>query len=98
PPDPTPFPYTTLFRSRLEDPPRRARRPHRAEGGDVGDVGILRIDPDLGDLPGLDQAHVGPGLPGIGGLVDPVAMRDVAADRELRSEEHTSELQSLAYL
>src|SRR2546425_2651913 len=86
PPRSTLFPYTTLFRS-----------VHVGEGGKPG----LREDPD-GEL------LVGAGEPDDEGhrqaklsrrLDD--AVRHVEATRQLRltrSEEHTSELQSLAYL
>src|SRR2546425_6552703 len=75
PPRSTLFPYTTLFRSRLQD--------HAA-------VRIELVVPRVEDEPGADDL-VGEGD---GGGVHR-SEREVAAER---SEEHTSELQSLAYL
>src|ERR1041384_3279759 len=48
-----------------------------------GFAGETEMPTDLGDLPRLHQSHVRPGLPRVGALVDPVAVGDVAADREL---------------
>src|SRR2546425_5494736 len=86
PPRSTLFPYTTLFRSHRV---RLAVRDHLRvkDDADVGkrDLADL-IDRFIGDPHiTLDRSHP---------LLGPVE-RD---DRELRSEEHTSELQSLAYL
>src|SRR5687767_15488952 len=64
------FPYTTLFRSALPEPPQRA------------EIVAEHFDRDVG---ARARQHV----------VD--AVRDRLADGH-RSEEHTSELQSLAYL
>ena len=50
-----------------------------AHGGDVGDVGVFGVDLDGADLLGVGKAHVLPGLAGVGGLVDPVAVGGVAA-------------------
>src|SRR2546425_6315288 len=55
------------------------------------------------DLLGLGEPHELPCLPAVGSLEDAVTVGDVAANRilpgaDVRSEEHTSELQSLAYL
>src|SRR2546425_7785845 len=83
PPRSTLFPYTTLFRSHGD----RLRGPGE-RGADVGRhvVGALGVVLVVGVLGG---DAVGPAL-------------QVAEDRGigvlLRSEEHTSELQSLAYL
>src|SRR5687767_15329843 len=65
PPRSTLFPYTTLFRSRVETP--------------------------LGSA-------LGAALGGLSGLVAPDHHPARVQARVLRSEEHTSELQSLAYL
>src|SRR5690606_14656445 len=54
-----------------------------AERRDVDDVRVRGVDRDLADVAGRLQAHVLPALSGIGGLVDAVAARDVAADRRL---------------
>src|SRR5687767_15212795 len=76
PPRSTLFPYTTLFRSRLErGPGGRRRAPVRGRGGPQGRRRGARA---RGEHPA--QPGGGPAL------------------RVLRSEEHTSELQSLAYL
>jgi hypothetical protein len=45
----------------------------------VHDVGVPRMDDDLGDDVGLGQAHVRPSLAGVGRSVDAVALHDVAA-------------------
>src|SRR2546425_8253613 len=81
PPRSTLFPYTTLFRSRLE---RKAVDPHKARLALEEDRPRDRRDPPVGHELGGDEARVVLGLRR-GGLRD-------------RSEEHTSELQSLAYL
>src|SRR5205823_12848939 len=84
PPRPPPFPYTTLFRSRrLGHPPQRGREP-------------------------LVRDRAGQQLQRDAALGHPVGWRFVEGDRDAaaraarhdsgRSEEHTSELQSLAYL
>src|SRR5205823_14906514 len=94
PPTSTPFPYTTLFRSEHVDAVLRLgeqvwRNLHR----DVVDAAFLEVDSlrqrRLEDEHGLHveidsrlHPHRGP----------------CHADARARSEEHTSELQSLAYL
>src|SRR5687767_15253298 len=91
PPTSTLFPYTTLFRS--------AGVHDRDPVGDVGDDAEVMGDEDQAHLPFLlqisEQSH------------DLRLYRDVQCGRGLvgdqhgrveRSEEHTSELQSLAYL
>src|SRR3546814_4093317 len=90
------FPYTTLFRSE-----RRV--------GDVGGVqaaGRLGDHP-VGPLRLFERCHRREEIPGVGQAVRTneaklgkpewraVVLADVAAGRALRSEEHTSELQSL---
>ena len=50
-----------------------------AQGADVDDVGIFRMDGDAADLEGLLQAHVLPGLAAVGGLVNAVAVGDGVA-------------------
>src|SRR3712207_8087331 len=84
PPRSTLFPYTTLFRS--------GRDPG------VGDAGPLdRSGPPgrRGPAPRRDaraeRGHAGPALSAVPGDV-------VAGKRRMRSEEHTSELQSRQYL
>src|SRR2546425_8470768 len=67
PPRSTLFPYTTLFRSRVENAPARCRAP-------------------VGSLRGTSRSP----------RRRPSA--SIAPRRRSRSEEHTSELQSLAYL
>src|SRR3546814_1847580 len=80
------FPYTTLFRSEhdigLENPAahRALRDDHLADRVDV-DIAV-GVEPDG---VGLREPGVLPGHP----------RRDVLAGELLRSEEHTSELQSL---
>src|SRR3546814_6253336 len=76
-------PYTTLFRSAGRGcPPRRLRRAGRAVAGlcAAGAAGLSRLWPRLGQL-SLEQL--------------PVAADHHQFSRNARSEEHTSELQSL---
>src|SRR2546425_9647000 len=77
PPRSTLFPYTTLFRSELDEMARRARTTvERLAGGNTGDVWGRIAD---------FRAEIARSFPD-------------AAILRARSEEHTSELQSLAYL
>src|SRR3712207_8667370 len=92
PPRSTLFPYTTLFRSRPEvaELAGHGRTPgaaplawrHRAEEG------VLREDVGKDDVTGRPGSVVPHGH----------RVREGAADRARRSEEHTSELQSRQYL
>src|SRR5687767_15654556 len=78
------FPYTTLFRSAPGAPARRARgRGDRRGGGGARRRGAARA------APARDPARAR------GGDADGSEAR---RERRRRSEEHTSELQSLAYL
>src|SRR3712207_8726897 len=82
PPRSTLFPYTTLFRSLLEW--LQVPRRHRvAEGDGLGGLVLL-------DLPDFDSVELAHRLE-----VDRVLE---LADLVVRSEEHTSELQSRQYL
>ena len=65
---------------RAVDPPLLLRPVAVPQRGDVDDVRIAGVDDDAGDAACVVEPHVLPGLAGIGGLVDPVADRDVAAD------------------
>src|SRR5205823_13020165 len=77
------FPYTTLFRSRSRArPPRQGHR--RAGRG---------LRPRAGDRPCVAGARPADSRAAQGGRHDPAG-----PDARTRSEEHTSELQSLAYL
>src|SRR5687767_16038819 len=94
PPRSTLFPYTTLFRSARptgRDDVGRDLAPRLAEGVD-------HLPPHGVELRGREQ--VPDRRPEPGGYVGRVAARKRRNDvpRPLRSEEHTSELQSLAYL
>src|SRR3712207_9437883 len=94
PPRSTLFPYTTLFRSAL---PRR-----RAVGGDddqalrdAGPVAVGVVGAERADVRQLDPGEV----------LRPLRLHHAAGEevhavlaRPLRSEEHTSELQSRQYL
>src|SRR2546425_5675002 len=93
PPRSTLFPYTTLFRSCNLPPSPRERRPH--------------VEPDLVAQPGhhTDRRPFDPA--GVGRVSAPRRGLDRPGRQPLhqrpgrphpRSEEHTSELQSLAYL
>src|SRR5205823_13730827 len=86
PPTSTLFPYTTLFRSR----PGRVGGERCEQGSSVCAVG------ELCEQGVLDVLPVGP-VPAAGPVGRAHDLREVAAE-EKRSEEHTSELQSLAYL
>ena len=57
-----------------EDAARRVRPVRVAEGRDVRGVGILGVDPDLADVPGVLEPEVGPGLAAVGRAVDTVAV------------------------
>src|SRR5205823_13038288 len=86
PPPSTLFPYTTLFRSSFR--PRRAYLRQREVGRDTPSfeqalLDALREDPDVLM---------------VGEMRDPQTMRLTLNASSRRSEEHTSELQSLAYL
>src|SRR5687767_15709867 len=83
PPRSTLFPYTTLFRSRLHRPDQRHDwKPARTAMGQQQ----AKVE-----LPRWPERHERPPRPHL----DPGKLRDRFQDR---SEEHTSELQSLAYL
>src|SRR5205823_12646361 len=62
--------------------------------GHLDDVGAGDLR-DVGDL--VDEGDLG-GQEGVGGKLDHLGAGDVGAHQRGRSEEHTSELQSLAYL
>src|SRR3546814_6029319 len=94
------FPYTTLFRSiavRLaaERRPTLAVNPARIEGGGpnnvVPDLAVLRVNfrPKAADEIVRARAAID------AAVADVTAKRDVRIDVHGRSEEHTSELQSL---
>src|SRR3712207_8225632 len=82
PPRSTLFPYTTLFRS-------DGRTPDQAVGRRHGDGPDHRVADVLGDLAG-DDGRVA--------VEGPLDGQGVVDGRHLRSEEHTSELQSRQYL
>src|SRR5205823_13122207 len=97
PPRSPPFPYTTLFRSvlRLTEPAftEITVTGKRVRAGTGASVSALISQSARHNLAGLETLV---GIPGsVGG-----ALRTNAGDRsgDIRSEEHTSELQSLAYL
>ena len=54
-----------------------------AEGGDVGAVGVRRMDADAPDRVRVGEAEVPPGRPGIVRAVDAVALKDVGAQLHL---------------
>src|SRR5205823_13479820 len=93
PPPPSPlFPYTTLFRSRLAIPASRALRVRR-QGlrARCRNVAMGRAgNGSRGSIGGADPHAL---LPGDRGHLGRRPLGLIA-----RSEEHTSELQSLAYL
>ncbi len=69
--------------ARFEDPAVGVRAVRITERCDVDDVGVRRMDANPADGHRLLEAHVAPGLAGIGRLVDPVTLDDVAAHRDL---------------
>src|SRR3712207_7822624 len=83
PPRSTLFPYTTLFRSRQREEVEEL--PQR--GDEAGHVGERRGVED-----GAGAAHL------VGGQQPLLLQRDERALGGVRSEEHTSELQSRQYL
>src|SRR3712207_9150478 len=94
PPRSTLFPYTTLFRS-LEVAAAQEQRPERGEGRDPSE-----LDEDRG-AGGEELRVVGRAVDARGRDRDWQHGPDVGVEREdggLRSEEHTSELQSRQYL
>src|SRR3546814_9224837 len=76
------FPYTTLFRSVVS----RGRRGLVHQGPDQPALNVEHLDPHRSRLRG-DERHLRLGVERV--------RRDGGGHRELRSEEHTSELQSL---
>src|SRR3712207_7154183 len=85
PPRSTLFPYTTLFRSAMHEPPRVdfATQHVVTAGGEADQVGL----------------HHERGLQLVGDdLVEELAADGEVRVPEIRSEEHTSELQSRQYL
>ena len=61
------------------DAPLGVRREGVADGGHVDEVGVVGVDEDRAAVAGALQPDVPPGLARVGGLVDPVADDDVAA-------------------
>src|SRR2546425_9668079 len=85
PPRSTLFPYTTLFRSVM-------RPPHRCC---MGELGLVRLCCGFRGVGCQNASQVNTER----GTEDKRAKKGVGESREVvRSEEHTSELQSLAYL
>src|SRR5205823_14251773 len=97
-PQPPLFPYTTLFRSELRHPAQLAVRREAVEDpsqlGVLVDLRLREQDRALGvDARGeVDRRQVERLRAQL------VRIREARGDRMERSEEHTSELQSLAYL
>src|SRR5205823_8230436 len=89
PPRPPLFPYTTLFRS--------PQRPQPAvlvvDGGDAARVGELDPRAHRVDVLVIGRLDVG-----VAEVPARLLAQDAGRLAALRSEEHTSELQSLAYL
>src|SRR3712207_9506687 len=94
PPRSTLFPYTTLFRS---DPVDVFAGHEGGAGGDAERrvaVGVLEEDAPIGEA--LDVRRPDGGMPER--LADERVVLVGHDDQEVRSEEHTSELQSRQYL
>ena len=51
-----------------------------AQGGDINQIGIVRMRANLGDLAGVFEADVLPAAPGVSRFVDPVADGNINAD------------------
>jgi hypothetical protein len=51
-----------------------------AERGDEDDVGVCGVDDDVADVAGIFESDVAPGFAGVGGFVDAIAERNIAAD------------------
>src|SRR5690606_15947197 len=66
-----------------EDTALLVRSPGMAKGRHVDDVRVVGVDGDVTDVAGVLQTHVLPGLAPVGGFVDAVTVRDVAADVRL---------------
>src|SRR3989441_13337975 len=94
PPRSTLFPYTTLFRSYAASIWSCIPGVSFLHEGDVL-LDAARPDPTF--VAHLGAAEPGAAPPPVGADVEVVAEAD-DPDRHRRSEEHTSELQSLAYL
>src|SRR5205823_13834567 len=94
PPASTLFPYTTLFRSAVGPAGLRRRRRHRRRRG-ARDLGprAARAAQAAQDLAPPRRAPPHPDRQGAARRATALSRR-----RRSRSEEHTSELQSLAYL
>src|SRR5205823_13400796 len=93
PPTPTIFPYTTLFRS------REPRFRGVADGG--RDAGVGNRDDQIrlgGALAGEEPSEHLARLRHVAAEDDRIGTREINVLEHARSEEHTSELQSLAYL
>src|SRR5205823_13405171 len=97
PPSSTLFPYTTLFRSSIvaflhdEYPVARAAGEEiLAIGEEIGDKSLMACALQLLGFASMRQSDYA--------ASDSLLGRSLTIWRDLRSEEHTSELQSLAYL
>ncbi len=77
-----PFPGLTAVGC-PEDATFIIRSPGMPERGNVDDVSVLRVYPHPPDVPGVLQTNIFPAPAAVGRLVDPVAMRDIAADGRL---------------
>src|SRR5205823_12617323 len=98
PPRPPPFPYTTLFRSAKSRPEPRGRAASRVLSPLVPGSQARRPAtrwPVCEPHAEHPRRSVGP-APGL--RREAAAARPLASCTRTRSEEHTSELQSLAYL
>src|SRR5205823_13441507 len=94
PPRSPPFPYTTLFRSQTLSPaehrlglskPRDSRQGEKTEANRKPNAGPDELLRGVQDISGAEGRR-------------PIILSSVLGQSQPRSEEHTSELQSLAYL
>src|SRR2546423_11191807 len=87
PPRSTLFPYTTLFRSAIPVP----------AGPDFqGQLSGLILEIDINGMPTYKAIELSPKV-NVASIKEPKGGKKVT-EEDFRSEEHTSELQSLAYL
>src|SRR5205823_8137557 len=96
PPRSTFFPYTTLFRSGAETPWDLAHSQVASQLG-IDQSAILFAEPDLAQsFPDTNEKNPGGEPLALDAACNSLPQNDFGGKK--RSEEHTSELQSLAYL